>query len=72
MFLIFHNKGIINGIDDIIKENLTPVFAVILSLIILRERFSWLFWVGGACILGGIIITNRFAGAKGKSDSVTE
>jgi drug/metabolite transporter (DMT)-like permease len=40
---------------------LTPVFAVILSLIILQERFSWLFWVGGACILGGIIITNRFA-----------
>lgn len=40
---------------------LTPVFAVILSLIILHERFSWLFWVGGACILGGIIITNRFA-----------
>jgi len=51
---------------------LTPVFAVILSLIILRERFSWLFWVGGACILCGIIITNRFAAAKGKSDSVNE
>jgi drug/metabolite transporter (DMT)-like permease len=51
---------------------LTPVFAVILSLIILRERFSWLFWVGGACILGGIIITNRFAASKGKSDTVTE
>ena len=40
---------------------LTPVFAVILSLIILHERFSWLFWVGGAFILGGIIITNKFA-----------
>lgn len=51
---------------------LTPVFAVILSLIILRERFSWLFWVGGACILGGIIITNRFAVSKGKSDSGNE
>ena len=46
---------------------LTPVFAVILSLIILRERFSWLFWVGGGCILGGIIITNRFAVVKEKS-----
>ena len=34
---------------------LTPVFAVILSLIILHERFSWLFWVGGALISGGII-----------------
>jgi drug/metabolite transporter (DMT)-like permease len=40
---------------------LTPVFAVVLSLIILHERFSWLFWVGGVLILGGIIITNKFA-----------
>ena len=40
---------------------LTPVFAIILSLIILHERFSWLFWIGGALILGGIIITNKFA-----------
>ena len=45
---------------------LTPVFAVILSLIILHERFSWLFWVGGVLILGGIIIANKFA-----SDSST-
>ncbi len=43
---------------------LTPIFAVILSLIILQERFSWLFWVGGALILGGIFITNRFASDK--------
>lgn len=40
---------------------LTPVFAVILSLVILKERFSWIFWVGAALILGGIFITNRFA-----------
>ncbi|MHB1346970.1 MAG: DMT family transporter [Candidatus Humimicrobiaceae bacterium] len=40
---------------------LTPIFAVILSLLILNERFSWLFWVGGALILGGIIIINKFA-----------
>ena len=40
---------------------LTPIFAVILSLLILNERFSWLFWIGGALILGGIIITNKFA-----------
>lgn len=43
---------------------LTPVFAVILSLIILKERFSWLFWVGGALILGGIIITNIINSGK--------
>jgi drug/metabolite transporter (DMT)-like permease len=47
---------------------LTPVFAVILSLVILKERFSWLFWVGGACILAGIIITNRFASVKETSE----
>lgn len=45
----------------------TPIFAVILSLIILNERFSWLFWVGGAFILGGIIITNKFASNKSVS-----
>jgi drug/metabolite transporter (DMT)-like permease len=43
---------------------LTPVFAVILSLIILKERFFWLFWLGAACILGGIVITNRLAALK--------
>jgi drug/metabolite transporter (DMT)-like permease len=43
---------------------LMPVFAIILSLIIINERFSWLFWVGGALILGGIVITNRFASVK--------
>ncbi len=43
---------------------LMPVFAIILSLIIINERFSWLFWVGGALILGGIIITNRFSSTR--------
>jgi drug/metabolite transporter (DMT)-like permease len=36
---------------------MTPVFAVILSLVIVRERFSWLFWLGGAFVLGGIVIS---------------
>jgi drug/metabolite transporter (DMT)-like permease len=40
---------------------LTPIFAVILSLIILNEQFTWLFWVGSALILGGIIVTNTFS-----------
>jgi drug/metabolite transporter (DMT)-like permease len=48
---------------------LTPVFAVILSLIILRERFAWPFWLGGACILGGVILTNRFAAAAVRKNS---
>ncbi len=37
---------------------LTPVFAVILSMLILKESFSWLFWLGCAFILGGIIFIN--------------
>ncbi len=45
---------------------LTPVFAIILSLIILKERFSWLFWVGGVLILVGIVITNAAINKKSK------
>jgi drug/metabolite transporter (DMT)-like permease len=48
---------------------ITPIFAVILSFIILNERFSWLFWVGGVFILGGIIITNRSALKKSVSQN---
>jgi drug/metabolite transporter (DMT)-like permease len=33
---------------------LTPVFAVVLSFLILNERFSWPFYLGGALVLGGI------------------
>ncbi len=32
----------------------TPVFAVVLSLLILDERFSWLFYVGAALVLAGV------------------
>jgi drug/metabolite transporter (DMT)-like permease len=39
---------------------MTPVFAVILSLIILKESFSWLFWLGGAFVLSGIILSSIF------------
>jgi drug/metabolite transporter (DMT)-like permease len=37
---------------------LTPVFAVILSFLILRERFSWLFYLGGALVLGGVALSS--------------
>ena len=47
---------------------ITPIFAVVLSLIILKERFSWLFWVGGVLILGGIFITNKFALRKSATE----
>jgi drug/metabolite transporter (DMT)-like permease len=48
---------------------LTPIFAVILSLIILKERFSWWFWLGGACIIGGIMITNMLTGSSNSAKS---
>jgi drug/metabolite transporter (DMT)-like permease len=37
---------------------LTPVFAVVLSMAILRERFIWTFWLGAALVLAGIIAAN--------------
>jgi drug/metabolite transporter (DMT)-like permease len=37
---------------------LTPVFATVLSYLILKETFSWLFYAGTLCILGGIILIN--------------
>jgi drug/metabolite transporter (DMT)-like permease len=36
----------------------TPVFAVLLSLLILKERFFWPFWLGAALVLFGIVLAN--------------
>ena len=36
---------------------MTPVFAVILAFLILDERFSWLFYVGGALVLGSVVVS---------------
>ncbi len=38
---------------------LTPVFAVILSFLILDERFSWVFYAGAALVLGGVALSSR-------------
>ncbi len=43
---------------------MTPVFAVILSLAILKETFLWPFWIGSALIIGGIIISNLSASTE--------
>lgn len=44
---------------------LTPIFAVFLSLLILRERFAWPFWIGGALVLAGIAGANyELAGSR--------
>jgi drug/metabolite transporter (DMT)-like permease len=48
---------------------MTPVFAVILSLLILHERFSWLFWLGGGLVMTGIGITILSAGKQGAASS---
>jgi drug/metabolite transporter (DMT)-like permease len=37
---------------------LTPVLAVILSFLILGEHFSWPFYLGGALVLGGVVISS--------------
>ena len=37
---------------------LTPVFAVILSFLILDERFSWMFYAGGALVLAGVALSS--------------
>lgn len=42
----------------------TPVFAVILSYLILNERFSWLFWFGSALVLSGIVTAGLISSAK--------
>jgi len=48
---------------------MTPVFAVILSLLILHERFSWLFWLGASLVMAGIGITTLTPGKRGASAS---
>lgn len=37
---------------------LTPVLAVILSFLILGEHFSWPFYLGGALVLGGVVVSS--------------
>ncbi len=37
---------------------LTPVLAVILSFAILGEHFSWPFYLGGALVLGGVVVSS--------------
>ena len=43
---------------------MTPVFAVVLAFLILDERFSWLFYVGGTLVLGSVIFSTVAAGRR--------
>jgi drug/metabolite transporter (DMT)-like permease len=40
-------------------NNLVPVFALILSVIILREQVHLYTYIGAALVIGGVVIINR-------------
>ena len=41
-------------------NNLVPVFALILSVFILREQVQMYTYIGAALVIGGVVIINRF------------
>jgi drug/metabolite transporter (DMT)-like permease len=42
-----------------IFQNLQPVFAAILSMLVVSETFGFDFYLGGALVIGGVLITQR-------------
>jgi len=42
-----------------IFQNLQPVFAAILSMIVVSETFGFDFYLGGALVIGGVLLTQR-------------
>lgn len=48
-----------------IFNNLVPVFSLLLSVIILREKVDWYTWAGAGLVVAGIIISNRYNKASG-------
>jgi drug/metabolite transporter (DMT)-like permease len=42
-----------------IFQNLQPVFAAILSMIVVGETFGFDFYLGGAFVIGGVLLTQR-------------
>jgi drug/metabolite transporter (DMT)-like permease len=42
-----------------IFQNLQPVFAAILSMIVVSETFGFDFYLGGAMVIGGVLLTQR-------------
>jgi drug/metabolite transporter (DMT)-like permease len=57
---VWYYEGIrkIGATQTAIFTNLIPVFAVILSVIILQEKVSWYTWLGGALVIGGVLFVN--------------
>lgn len=57
---VWYYDGIrkIGATQTSIFTNLIPVFAVILSVVILKEQVSWYTWLGGALVVGGVLLVN--------------
>jgi drug/metabolite transporter (DMT)-like permease len=57
---VWYYEGIrkIGATQTAIFTNLIPVFAVILSVLILQEKVSWYTWLGGAMVVGGVLFVN--------------
>lgn len=57
---VWYYDGIsrIGAMRTSIFTNLIPVFAVILSVLILKEQVSWYTWVGCALVIGGVLFVN--------------
>lgn len=43
-----------------IFNNLVPVFALLLSVLILHESVHWYTWAGAALVISGVLVINRF------------
>jgi len=58
---VWYYDGIkkIGPMKTAIFTNLVPVFAVLLSVIILHEKVSWYTWSGGILVIGGVILVTR-------------
>jgi drug/metabolite transporter (DMT)-like permease len=41
-------------------NNLVPVFALVLSVLILHETVSWYTYMGALLVTGGVLLINRF------------
>jgi drug/metabolite transporter (DMT)-like permease len=58
---VWYYEGIrkIGATRTSIFNNLVPVFAVLLSVLILKEQVSWYTWLGGALVISGVLFVNR-------------
>lgn len=53
----FYSVTKVGNVQTAIFQNMVPVFAVIIAVIFLNEKLSWIQAIGGAGIIGGVTIT---------------